>query len=235
VTITTDRDAGGALRLVTIDLYRDIHKAIRTELLSLTEEAGSLDPGERADRLELAGHVRGVVDLLVTHAQHEDDHVQPAVEEHLPLLAEEIEGDHERLEARLMDLAAWADAGIDVSAVDARAHQHRLYLDLASFTSAYLQHQDLEERLVMPALEDAIGVEAVAGIHMAIIASIPPEEMARSLALMLPAMNIDDRTELLGGMRANAPAEAFQGVWSLAGSVLRPSDHAALGTRLGLA
>ena len=48
--------------------------------------------------------------------------------------------------------------------------------------------------------------------------------MAKSLALMLPAMNIDDRTELLGGMRAGAPAEVFDGVWGLAGSVLDTGD-----------
>ena len=36
--------------------------------------------------------------------------------------------------------------------------------------------------------------------------------MAKSLALMLPAMNIDDRTELLGGMQQGAPAEVFAGV-----------------------
>ena len=35
-------------------------------------------------------------------------------------------------------------------------------------------------------------------------------------------------------MRAGAPAEVFQGVWSLAGSVLAPADHAALATRLDL-
>ena len=29
--------------------------------------------------------------------------------------------------------------------------------------------------------------------------------MASSLALMLPAMNIDDRSEMLGGMHAEAP------------------------------
>ena len=65
--------------------------------------------------------------------------------------------------------------------------------------------------------------------------SIPPEEMATSLALMLPAMNVDDRTELLGGMRAGAPAEVFEGVWALAGSVLAPADHRALAGRLGIA
>lgn len=87
----------------------------------------------------------------------------------------------------------------------------------------------------MPALEAAVGVEAVVAMHQAILASIPPDEMARSLALMIPAMNIDDRAGLLGGMRAEAPAEVFEGVWGLAGSVLDPADLRALAARLGIA
>ena len=52
---------------------------------------------------------------------------------------------------------------------------------------------------------------------------------------MLPAMNIDDRADLLGGMQATAPAPVFEGVWGLAGNVLDPADHLALGRRLGIA
>ena len=109
----------------------------------------------------------------------------------------------------------------------------RLYIELASFTSAYLAHQDLEERVVAPELHRVIGPEGVLAIHQAIIASIPPDQMAASLALMLPAMNNDDRTELLGGMQAGAPPEVFAGVWSLAGSVLESRDVAVLARRLG--
>jgi hypothetical protein len=86
----------------------------------------------------------------------------------------------------------------------------------------------------MPALESAIGVEGVLGLHQAIIASIPPEEMARSLAIMFPAMNVDDRCELLGGMQAGAPPEVFAGIWALAGSVLAEGDVRAVAGRLGL-
>ncbi len=87
----------------------------------------------------------------------------------------------------------------------------------------------------MPALAEAVGLEALLAINGAIVGSIPPEEMATSLGLMLPAMNVDDRTELLGGMRAGAPAEVFEGVWALADSVLAPADHRALGARLAIA
>jgi hypothetical protein len=226
--IQTPLTTTAPLRPVTFDLYRDIHKSIRGELFAVTEEAGRADPSSTADRTALVAHVDAVVAYLVSHAEHEDAAVQPAIESHVPELAERIASDHVRLEARMDVLRSLAaDAGD-------RFDLHRLYLELASFTSAYLAHQDLEERLVMPALESAIGVDAVVAIHGAIIASLPPDEMMRSLALMLPAINVDDRTELLGGMRANAPAPVFEAVWRLAGSVLPGADHAALGARLGV-
>ncbi len=86
----------------------------------------------------------------------------------------------------------------------------------------------------MPALEAAIGPEAVVEMDRALVAAIPPEEAAATLAFMIPAMNIDDRADLLGGMRAGAPADLFAGVWSLVRSVLDPRDVDALAARLGL-
>jgi hypothetical protein len=219
---------------VTFDLYRDIHKGIRAELFAVTSAAGHTDPGDAVARAALAGHVNDVHGLLEEHAEHEDAAIQPLLEAHLPALAEQVAVDHlafDRRGASLVDLAAGA---AEAPATDQRRLLHQLYVDLASFVSSYLAHQDLEEREIMPALERAVGVEAVVGVHQRIIGSIPPDAMARSLALMLPAMNLEDRTELLGGMRAEAPAEVFQGVWGLAGSVLDPCDLVALAARLGL-
>ena len=220
-------------RLAVVDLYRDIHKGIRRELFSLVESAGNTAPDDELGREALATHVRDVAAVLESHADHEDTVINPALEPHLPELTERISADHERLDAafsRVVELAA-TDAVCDR---DRRRTMQLLHLDLAAFTSAYLGHQDLEERVVMPALEDAIGPDAVLGLHIAIVSSIPPAEMMRSLAFMLPAMNLDDRADMLGGIRATAPPQAFDGVWSLARSVLEPADHVALGRRLGV-
>ena len=161
------------------------------------------------------------------HAEHEDAAIDPVLEVHRPDLSETIAADHVVLDARLAAVAERTrDAADGVG--DARTQLHWAYLDLASFTSAYLSHQDLEERVVMPILEEAVGVEALLGIHQSILASISPEWMSRSLALMLPAMNLDDRVEMLAGMRASAPPEVFAGVLGLAGSVLAPADVDAL-------
>lgn len=219
----------------TIDLYRDIHKAIRTELFTVTLQAGNVDPASRSGRVEVANHVDTVIEMLVGHAHHEDTFVQPSIEQHLSDLAEQIESDHVRLERWMDDLKNQAYEAVGAQGPAQRDEVHRLYTDLAAFTGSYLAHQDLEERVVMPALDEALGFEAVLGIHVSIVSSIPPDQMAQALAIMIPSINIDDRTELLGGMRAGAPPEVFEGVWGLTGSVLSPADFAALGTRLGLA
>jgi hypothetical protein len=222
-----------AVRPVAVDLYRDIHKGIRSLLFDLTADAGRLDPSDQVGRSVLSRRVHEMAAVLASHAEHEDTHVQPAMQRHLPDLAEQVAGDHVLLESRIEWLCGRAAVSVAGNGASARHQVDELYMELASFTSAYLAHQDMEERVIMPQLAGAIGTEATLGIHQAIVSSIPPDEMAASLAFMLPAMNIDDRTELLGGMQAGAPPEVFAGVWDLTGSVLSDSDHTALGARLG--
>ena len=222
------------LRTVAFDLYRDIHKGIRSELFAVTEEAGRADSADHGDRAAVAAHVRSVVTLLTSHAEHEDLGIQPALELHLPELAEKVDADHHRLDARLAGVAEMADEAVDAPAGAGRGALHRVYVELAAFTSSYLAHQDLEERVIMPALDELLPFEDILAIHERIIGSIPPPEMAQSLAIMLPAMNVDDRTELLGGIRAGAPDEVFAGIWSLTGSILAAEDRAAVGARLGM-
>ncbi len=231
--MTVTQEAPLEVRPAAIDLYRDIHKGIRATLFELTGFAGRLDPSNRDSRSALAGQVAQTTDLLVTHAEHEDAVIQPALEQHLPELAATIAVDHETLEAALVGLR---DRSADAAAatVGDRHTVHAIYIDLAAFTSRYLAHQDIEERVVMPALETTLGVDACVAMHHQIISSIPPEEMAIALSVMLPAMNVDDLTELLGGMQAGAPAPVFEGVWGLATAVVAPQDATVVAARLGL-
>jgi len=219
---------------VTFNAYRDIHKGIRSELFALTTSAGTLDPQDREGRADLARHVQSVVDLLVAHAGHEDAVIQPVLEARLPALAAQIATDHPHIEAQIEEIRDLADAVVDAPDADVRDDVFRIYVELASFTGVYLAHQDFEERQVMPALERAVGVDDVIALNQAIVGSIPPDEMMRTLPLMLTAMNIDDRAEVLGGMQAGAPPEVFAGVWNLTRSVLTPGDIRDLGRRLGI-
>ncbi len=219
---------------VTVDMFRDIHKAIRSELFEVTLAAGRVSPLDIGGRAELARQVVGVRDLLVAHAMHEATYVEPVLEEHLPDMAEVLAREHAAIEARLeelVEMAAWAAAGEGPAA---RARTHRLHLDLAEFTARFLDHEDYEERRVAPAMEGAIGAEGVAAVQQALVSGIPPAQRASSLAIMLPALNVDDRAEVLGGVRAEEPAEVFAGVWALVESVLTPVQVRELADALGL-
>jgi hypothetical protein len=223
------------LDVVTFDAYRDIHKGIRAELFGVTAAVGRVDPGDRSALEMTAGRLRALVQLLISHAEHEDNFVQPYIEQHAPKLAEIVAQDHVRLEQQLASLEILSDRMVGAIATERRRLAHRLYLGMASFTAAFMDHQAVEELEVNPALSIAIGPEKLLEIDQAIVASIPPDEMAHALALMLPAMNIDDRAELVGGIKGGAPAEVFAQVQALAQSVLAPSDYDALFARLDAA
>jgi Hemerythrin HHE cation binding domain len=216
------------------DAYRDIHKGVRAELFAMTASAGNTDPSDREGRAALCAHIADVAELLGAHADHEDRHLLPVLETHAPSLFDRNAADHATLDTRLARISERAAALASAVAGEQRARVHNLYLDLASFTGAYLAHLEFEERVVMPAVLDAVGVEGAVAIHHAIVSSIPPPVMAKTLAVMIPAMNVDDRAELLGGMQASAPPEIFEGIWGLTKSVLAAGDANALARRLGL-
>jgi hypothetical protein len=230
------RDTGLRERfeVLAVDLYRDIHKGIRAELFALTNGAGSVDPADPVGHLALAAHVKAVHRVLESHAHHEDAWIDQPLAATAPDLAARINTDHEVLEARFAAVAELAVDMVDGPSLERRRLLQLLHLQLSGFTSAYLQHLLVEEHVVMPTLAAALTPEEVIAIHVGIVSSIPPEEMTTSLAFMLPAMNADDRADLLGGMRHSAPAEAFEGVIGLARSVLEAGEYAATAARLGL-
>jgi len=240
MTMTTDTTIAqlgvetARLDVVEVDVYRDIHKGIRRELFAVTGEVGSADPHDTAALARTAERFRMLVKLLLSHAEHEEEFLQGLIEVHAPRLADAVVRDHHWLDAQMAQLEVVADRAVEGAGDDQRLVVHKLYLGLASFTADYLGHQAFEELEISPQLSIAMGPDELAAVNQAIVASIPPDEVAISLRLMLPAMNVDDRVELLGGMQAGAPPEVFAGVMGLAGQVLDDEAYRATATRLGV-
>ncbi len=134
------------VELVPYDPYVNIHKGIRAELFRVTALAGSMDPGDRCARERLTEDVTGLFQMLVMHAQHEDDFAQPFIEVHAPFYAEVIAADHPRLEARMDEIQGRVERATAAPPAEQRGRIHHVYRDLAAFTSSYLEHQDFEER-----------------------------------------------------------------------------------------
>ncbi|HZR12342.1 MAG TPA: hemerythrin domain-containing protein [Acidimicrobiia bacterium] len=220
------------LETVEVDLYGNIHKAIRGELFAVTYAAGNVDPSHDAALEAVVGRWTTLAGLLVSHAAHEDTFVGPVLEHVDRDLVTAVTAAHASIDAIMAEVGALADDALGERREARRLPVHRLHLALASFTATYLQHEEFEELVVMPALAARVTADELRSVHEAILASIPPDEMAMSLSMMLPAINVDERVEVLAGVRAGAPAEVFTGVLGLAQSVLTPDAYAQVTRRL---
>ena len=105
---------------------------------------------------------------------------------------------------------------------------------LAEFVGAYLSHMHLEETQVSVLLQSAYSDAELLEIQQQLRSSVTPQRMADYLSIIIPALNIDERSEMLAEMQRFAPVEVFQGVCQLSATLLSANDWAALQSRLGL-
>jgi hypothetical protein len=215
------------------DFYREIHKGIRYALFHTTMAVGRLDVAD-ADEVDRVLHAhRDLHELLHLHHHHEDEFIQPLVVAHAGELAAVVDAQHGDVEDGLAQLVRLGDRLATVPASGRARAAHHLYLDLTRLTSAYLSHQLVEETEVMPALRAAVPADDLLALDLALRASVPPPVMADIVTFMLPAMNIAERVDMVGGM-AMAPPEVFAIFRAAARSALSADDWAQLAGRLGL-
>jgi hypothetical protein len=227
-TISTDADG-----VLSHDLYREVHKAIRFAMFHATMNVGSLDVTDLDAVADVAQQCAELIELLELHHHHEDGFVQALVQLHAPDLALVIETQHLTVEEGMATLRVLVAALVDATPTDRPMVAHRLYLELTRFTAAYLEHQLCEEQRVMPALCRSVDVADLEALHMELKQSIAPDVMARFMMVMLPAMNIDERADMLGGMSMAPPP-----VWAIfrgaAEAALTPAQFAVVVERIGL-
>jgi hypothetical protein len=215
------------------DFYREIHKGIRYAMHHATIETGRLDVNDD-DRIEavLAG-ITDLFDLLHLHHHHEDVFVQPLIEAHAPDLAMVVTAQHVDVDEGIDHLGRLCQNLASVARPGRTQAAHRLYLDLTRLTSAYLAHQLVEEVEVMPRLRAAVPIEKLLQLDMELRASVPPPVMADVMAFMLPAMNVEERVDMLTGM-SMAPPQVFAVLRRAAKSALPVADWSVIADRLGL-
>jgi hypothetical protein len=215
-----------------IDFYKLVHKGVRALLGSLVAEASRLDFADQAQTAEFHRSLEERLESLLDHARHEDDFVMPLVRAVSPAVAATLDAAHDGQGDEIAAIRRqFSEAR---SSCDAR-DGHAFVLRLSRFQSEQLAHMADEEELAMPALWRAYDDATLGRVHMELIGSLPPEELARDGAWMLPAMTAPERAGLLGRSRQDAPPQVFQGMMRLAASVLTAADFARLERDLGLA
>ena len=202
-----------------LDVYRNVHKGIRVMLFDLIQKSGRTDFTDITKVAKLRGEVREIFELLESHAHNEDQHIMPLVRAVAPRLAAEFAEAHEDQEARLPGLLAALES-IETSGNDAEARGHAFVVQLSRVAGELLTHMADEELELNDALWTAYSDDELHAAEQRLVASIPPEKMARYLRWMLPAMNPSERASFLGML----PPPVFEFVRALAKQVLTPAD-----------
>jgi len=207
------------------DLYAAIHKALRLVMAETLTRLGSLDAADAGQRHEAIMLLRTLLDMCRAHVEKENRYVHPAIEARCAGLSERIAVEHVQ---HLVAINALEADAVALQCAPEAASAFRLYRRVARFVAENLAHMDDEETVHNAALWASYRDEELLQVHRAILSSIAPDEMAQTLNWLLPALNNDERTALLGGLRDAAPATAFDGALQVARRRLVASEWAKL-------
>lgn len=217
------------------DIYSLPHKGIRAALAGALAGAGRLDWRDHEDTAHMVDTVRELATLCRVHLAIEERFIHPAMEARRPGSAGDTADEHRR---HLADIDRLEQCALELSHLPALRREitaRDLYRQLAHFTADNLRHMDREESVNARVLWETHDDAELVALHREIVGAQTPGERRIGLRWMLPHMTPAERATLLGSMRAQLPAEAFDSTLAMTLPLLDARDAAKLRDALGLA
>jgi hypothetical protein len=218
-----------------VDMYAGIHKALRALMADTLLAVGRMDSEDALERAQVTQRVLELLDFCRSHLQHENDFLHPALEARAPGASGKIAHEHEEHLQAIVALADQTTALLQCEPAARPAAALALYRALSLFIAHNFEHMHVEETAHNAVLWARYTDAELIGIHNALVASIPPDEMMYVLRWMVPFMNPAERAAMLGDMRDHAPAPAFAAALEVVRPHLGEREWAKLGRDLGLA
>ncbi len=219
-----------------LDLYAGVHKGQRGRMSSISMKAGAMDYNDKASLDGTYNELIAFQEHMRLHASLEEKFIHPVLSERVPGGARILEEEHQLMHQQLAEIVAQFD-GIRSKANESGMRSElvlEFYRAWNRFISFYLGHINREEEDVQPTLWKICTDKELAETLKAILAGQTPEEAKYSLQMMLPAMNLYERAELLNAAKMSMPPPAFQGVLRLIELALNPDDWKTLKTKVGI-
>ncbi len=192
-----------------LDLYTHVHKGLRVLFFDALTAVGRTDFGPESELPTLLATLRRTIRLARSHAQHEDREIHPILHRIAPVVAADLEAGHDRFDGlyrEIEKILARIESATDAERISLG---RRLHGQLGGLVADELLHMCSEEtranRILWAHLTDA----ELSAVQERILSGIAPEEMAEWIELMLPAGSTSERAELVAGLSAAVPAEAF--------------------------
>lgn len=219
-----------------VDLYTGIHKGQRGRFSVIMMKAGTMDYNDEESLDRLYYELTAFREHMRLHASLEEKFIHPLLSGRVPGGARKLEEDHRMMHQQFDDIVQQFDgirARLDESGMR-RELVLEFYRAWNRFISFYFMHINEEEENVQPTLWKICTDKELAETFKTILASQNPEELKYDLQIMLPAMNVYERVDMINAGRASMPPQVFQGLLKLAEQVLSPDDWIALKPKIGI-
>ncbi|MFC5711937.1 hemerythrin domain-containing protein [Thalassorhabdus alkalitolerans] len=206
------------------ELFMPVHKGLRFALTNLLNQANQLNFENNERLAAFSKNFLTLSAVLHSHAEHEDEHVEPAVIKYAPEVARKMDQEHKATNALLIELENLVKEINESPTKKRRELGVEFVYAYNKFLAAYLNHLQTEEVDVMDVLWHKLSTEELEEITVAIRSAIPPEILMDYFRYMIPGQNIFERVEMLTGMKKFAPEELYKEACDLAESVLPDED-----------
>lgn len=187
-----------------IDAVKAIHNAFRNDIDAIDAAAYDAAQG-KGDLKAVIERYQFFNEILVWHADGEEDAVFPAVENVAPLVAEAYERDHRGLD-RLFESLNGAISSTDALQTARVTAAFKFFLD---------HHLDKEDEHLYPILAERVAVPEQGQIVGKMAAGVPQDRFPELVAWMFPLMGHDDRENMTLIWQMVMPAPAFEGAKGL--------------------
>lgn len=191
--------------MATFDLYSSVHKGLRSLLYGAATAVARTDFDRDDETRAVVVEMRRVLAFLEEHAEHEDREILPVLRAKDAWTAEELQGDHARLDGLHRDIESLL-LRIESSGASGRESLGRRLAERANrLVAEHIHHMEREERSGNRVLWAHCTDEELHAVHERIVTTIGAERLLQWAEFMVPALNRQEREHTLAGIRAIVP------------------------------
>lgn len=228
-----------------VDLFTPVHKGLRAMMYGLSTQLQTNDFADIESTKKLVvdlendfATARSAGCVLCTFAHHahvEESIVFPPSAKAANALVTDLIKDHQELTRREHEIAKTARELLGLSSPEERiAAGIRVNQKANELFARYVVHMNREEVELVPIMREHFTDQEQLAMQGAIIRTFPPDQLMALLGWMLPALNVTELSELLGGVKQMAPPPLMKAVTELCDVRVETTRWTAVKLRIGL-
>lgn len=191
-------------------MYEAIHKGLRLFMGDTLARVGRVDVFDAEEMAATLGQLNALLDFCLRHIEHENEFLHTAIRARQPAGASRTSEDHLEHLQTIEQLRMEAALLLAAPEEERMAMALRLYRHLALFVAENLQHMHVEETANNAALWAHYTDDELMHIHARLQDSISPPDLLHTLRWIVPGLSPVQRAGLMGAVKAQLPAPAFE-------------------------